>query len=82
MIALLIPSGANNPPHPAKAYLTCNVRPYLWCIMNVVDVSPFPFQGPLEPAEVTGRDELVADLVRRVTTRRVAALLAVITPAR
>lgn len=40
-----------------------------------MDLSPFPFQGPLEPAEVTGRDDLVADLARRVTKRRVTALL-------
>jgi hypothetical protein len=40
-----------------------------------VDLSPFPFQGPLEPTDVTGRDELVADLVRRITSRRVTALL-------
>jgi len=40
-----------------------------------MDVSPFPYQGPLQPAEVSGRDELLADLVERVTTRRVTALL-------
>lgn len=40
-----------------------------------MELSPFPFQGPLEPAEVKGRDELVWDLVHRVTARRVTALL-------
>ncbi|HET9692270.1 MAG TPA: ATP-binding protein [Acidimicrobiales bacterium] len=37
--------------------------------------SPFPFQGPLEPEEVVGRDDLVAQLVAQVTARRVTALL-------
>lgn len=40
-----------------------------------MEASPFPYQGPLEPAEVRGRDELVADLVERITSRRVTALL-------
>jgi hypothetical protein len=40
-----------------------------------VEVSPFPYQGPLEPAQVRGRDDLIADLVERVTARRVTALL-------
>ncbi len=40
-----------------------------------MEESPFPFQGPLEPDDVQGRDELVADLVERVTARRVTALL-------
>lgn len=40
-----------------------------------MDVSPFPYQGPLEPAQVRGRDELVGDLIDRVTSRRVTALL-------
>ncbi|MHB8506770.1 MAG: AAA family ATPase, partial [Acidimicrobiales bacterium] len=39
------------------------------------EVSPFPFHGPLDPAEVTGRDELVAELTDRVMTHRVTALL-------
>ena len=38
-------------------------------------LSPFPYQGPLAPAQVRGRDELVEDLVERVTARRVTALL-------
>jgi len=40
-----------------------------------VEVSPFPYQGPLEPSQVVERRELVADLVERVTERRVTALL-------
>lgn len=40
-----------------------------------VEVSPFPYQGPLEPGQVHGRDNLVGDLVERVTARRVTALL-------
>lgn len=40
-----------------------------------MDLSPFPYQGPLEPAEVHGRDDLTADLVERITSRRVTALL-------
>ncbi|HVM06410.1 MAG TPA: ATP-binding protein [Acidimicrobiales bacterium] len=37
--------------------------------------SPFPYHGPLEPAQVQGRDELVSDLIERVGSRRVTALL-------
>lgn len=40
-----------------------------------MDVSPFPFQGPLDPSEVTGRDELRRDLAERLTERRVTAVL-------
>ena len=40
-----------------------------------MDESPFPFQGPLEPHHVHGRDELVGDLIERVTARRVTAVL-------
>lgn len=40
-----------------------------------MDASPFPYQGPLEPAEVQGRDDLLADLTERITGRRVTALL-------
>ncbi len=40
-----------------------------------MELSPFPHQGPLEPASVVGRDDLVADLIERVTARRVTALL-------
>lgn len=41
----------------------------------MVDVSPFPYQGPLEPAEVQGRQDLIGDLTERITARRVTALL-------
>lgn len=37
--------------------------------------SPFPFQGPLPPELVTGREELAADLARRLTERRLTAVL-------
>lgn len=40
-----------------------------------MDVSPFPYQGPLEPDDLRGRDALVLDLVERVTEHRVTALL-------
>lgn len=39
------------------------------------DPSPFPHQGPLEPAQVRGREDLVGDLVDRITGRRVTALI-------
>jgi uncharacterized protein len=39
------------------------------------DDTPFPHQGPLAPDRVRGRDDLVADLVERVTGRRMTALL-------
>ena len=39
------------------------------------ETSPFPFQGPLDPAEVTGRDDLRRDLAERLADRRVTALL-------
>ena len=40
-----------------------------------MDVSPFPYHGPLEPDQVGGREELIADLIERVTEHRVTALL-------
>jgi len=40
-----------------------------------VDLSPFPYHGPLEPDQVAGRDDLVGDLIERITARRVTALL-------
>lgn len=40
-----------------------------------MEQSPFNYQGPLDPADVHGRDDLVADLVERVTGRRVTALV-------
>ncbi|HET9665551.1 MAG TPA: hypothetical protein VFP09_02300 [Desertimonas sp.] len=39
------------------------------------ELSPFPYHGPLEPDEVTGREELVRDLTDRLSERRVTALL-------
>lgn len=41
----------------------------------LVEGTPFPHQGPLAPESVGGRDELIADLVERVTARRMTALL-------
>ena len=40
-----------------------------------MEPSPFPYHGPLEPGQVQGRDALVADLVGRIESRRVTALL-------
>lgn len=40
-----------------------------------MEISPFPHHGPLEPDQVRGRDAAVADLVERITQRRVTALL-------
>ena len=40
-----------------------------------MDVSPFPYQGPLDPTLVRGRDDLIADLVERVSEHRLTALL-------
>lgn len=38
-------------------------------------MSPFPHHGPLEPGQLPAHTELVDDLVRRVSERRVTALL-------
>jgi hypothetical protein len=38
-------------------------------------MSPFPHHGPLEPNQVFGRDELVDDLVRRITQHRPTVLV-------
>lgn len=40
-----------------------------------MDASPFPYHGPLEPDQVHGRSELVGDLIERITSHRVTALL-------
>src|SRR5687768_2608730 len=40
-----------------------------------MEASPFPHQGPLAPEQVRGRDELVVDLLERLSERRVTALL-------
>jgi len=37
--------------------------------------SPFPYQGPLEPDQVAGRDALCRDLAERLVGRRLTALL-------
>jgi uncharacterized protein len=42
---------------------------------ELVEVSPFLYQGPLPPQHVRGRDDLLDDLVARVTEHRVTALL-------
>ncbi|CAN5523170.1 ATP-binding protein [soil metagenome] len=41
----------------------------------MVERSPFPYQGPLAPEQVTGRDDLVRDLAERLTEHRLTALL-------
>ncbi len=38
--------------------------------------SPFPHHGPLEPGQVHGRDDIVADLVLRMTQHRPTVLVA------
>jgi uncharacterized protein len=40
-----------------------------------VDASPFPYQGPLAAEQVRGRDDLVLDLLERVSERRITALI-------
>jgi nucleotide-binding universal stress UspA family protein len=42
----------------------------------VVDVSPFPFHGPLQPEELSGRDGIVSTLVERLTVHRPTVLVA------
>lgn len=41
----------------------------------MVERSPFPYQGPLQPAQVAGRDELARELAERIMDRRLTALL-------
>lgn len=41
-----------------------------------VRISPFPHHGPLDPDQVHGRDELVADLTTRVSAHRPTVLVA------
>jgi hypothetical protein len=41
----------------------------------VAEQSPFPYQGPLAPEQVTGRDALARDLGERLASRRLTALL-------
>lgn len=40
-----------------------------------MELSPFPYHGPLMPEQVKGRDDLVADLTERLTARLVTAVL-------
>jgi hypothetical protein len=40
-----------------------------------VETSPFETHGPLAPSAVHGRDDLIADLIDRFSTRRVTALI-------
>src|SRR3954453_2026376 len=40
-----------------------------------METSPFPYQGPLEPAQVKGRADLIAAPPGGVTQRRVTALI-------
>ena len=44
--------------------------------IEAVRTSPFPFHGPLDPDQVHGRDDLVADLVERITAHRPTVLVA------
>jgi hypothetical protein len=39
------------------------------------DESPFPYHGPLDPDQVSEREDLVRDLEARITSRRLTALL-------
>ena len=41
----------------------------------MAEQSPFPFQGPLAPGEVTGRGALRQDLAERLAEHRLTALL-------
>lgn len=40
-----------------------------------MDQSPFPYHGPLQPDQVTGREHLAVDLAQRITDRRLTALV-------
>ncbi len=40
-----------------------------------VDRSPFPYHGPLEADQVSGREALVVDIAQRITDRRLTALV-------
>jgi hypothetical protein len=43
--------------------------------VTALEPSPFPYYGPLDPSQVTGREELVRDLAERLMEHRVTALL-------
>ncbi len=40
-----------------------------------MDQSPFPYHGPLQPEQVTGREQLALVLAQRITDRRLTALV-------
>ncbi len=42
---------------------------------SLMDKSPFPYHGPLQPEQVTGREQLALDLAQRITDRRLTALV-------
>ena len=42
---------------------------------SLMDKSPFPYHGPLQPDQVTGREQLAVDLAQRITDRRLTALV-------
>ena len=44
---------------------------YDWC----VEQSPFPYYGPLEAGQVSGREALVVDIAQRITDHRLTALV-------
>lgn len=46
---------------------------FMYC--GVMELSPFPHQGPLSAVQVRGREGLIADLLERATARKVTALL-------
>jgi uncharacterized protein len=55
-------------------YLCGTVDGHLFAGVGV-ELSPFDYTGPLPPEHVRGRDELLAELTRRVTARTPTALL-------
>jgi hypothetical protein len=58
--------------YTTNGYITYTM---LWYAHEVVRMSPFPHHGPLEPDQVFGRDELVDDLVQRITQHRPTVLV-------
>ena len=44
-------------------------------VVTPPDESPFPYHGPLDPDQVSQREDLVRDLEARITSRRPTALL-------
>ena len=47
-----------------------------WYILRMRPMSPFPHHGPLEPAQVSGRDGLIDELVERLSSHRPVVLVA------